>query len=296
MIFRWRWLYLLCGLFILCADGRAEPVVLSPDEEMLSRAGDRLKTADWNAAESLYLKAAQSPDVLTRIHAYEGLRDVYRKVKATKKRQGAERNLSKEKKFYEQLLPLTLDHYDSYVVRPGDSYHKLAVTRGISETRLKTVNSRKKLVTGDRILIPIERDNLFIDKEKRRLVWFRGEEIIKIYPIAVGKKETETPEGDYRIIEKIANPTWYKEHEVIPPGDPKNLLGTRWLGLNHKGYGIHGTKHPNSIGSAASHGCIRMLNRDVEELFEWVPIGTRVLIQNQTAPDVTVARSEPADR
>ena len=67
---------------------------------------------------------------------------------------------------------------------------------------------------------------------------------------------------------------------VIPPGKA-NPLGTRWIGLSRKGYGIHGTNNPRSIGRRASHGCIRMRNRDVEELFEMVAVGDRVEISER---------------
>jgi hypothetical protein len=88
----------------------------------------------------------------------------------------------------------------------------------------------------------------------------------KSYPIALGKPETPTPVGDWKVINKYKN--WGKG------------FGTRWIGLNVPWgiYGIHGTNRPHSIGENASHGCIRMLNRHVEELYELVSIGTRVSI------------------
>jgi lipoprotein-anchoring transpeptidase ErfK/SrfK len=72
---------------------------------------------------------------------------------------------------------------------------------------------------------------------------------------------------------------------VVPPG-PSNPLGTRWLGLSVKGFGIHGTNVPQSIGKNASHGCIRMRNSDVEELFELVQVGDAVEIYNESNPIV----------
>ena len=86
----------------------------------------------------------------------------------------------------------------------------------------------------------------------------------KTYPIAVGKMVTPTPAGTYKIINKAIN-----------PGGP---YGVRWLGLSKKGYGIHGTNNPSSIGKNVSHGCIRMFNKDVLELSNVVPIGTQVKI------------------
>lgn len=109
----------------------------------------------------------------------------------------------------------------------------------------------------------------------------------KTYPISIGTALNPSVLGDTTIINKVANPTYYppngpaKGLQPIPPG-PNNPVGTRWLGLDFPGYGIHGTNNPNSIGSAASLGCIRMLNEDVEELTELVKVGTIVRIIYQT--------------
>jgi L,D-transpeptidase ErfK/SrfK len=103
------------------------------------------------------------------------------------------------------------------------------------------------------------------------------DEVIKVYDAAVGAPSTPSPVGEFRIVTRIAHPTWYTPGKVVPPGK-NNPLGTRWLGLSASGYGIHGTNAPSSIGNAASHGCIRMRNRDVEELFELVDVGVRVIV------------------
>src|SRR4029079_4138368 len=85
------------------------------------------------------------------------------------------------------------------------------------------------------------------------------------------------------VINHIANPTWYGKGNVVAPG-PNNPIGTPWMGLSQKGYGIHGTTAPWSIGKNASHGCIRLRNRDVEQLFEMVGVGDKVeLIGERTA-------------
>lgn len=103
-------------------------------------------------------------------------------------------------------------------------------------------------------------------------VMVRGE-VYKQYPIAIGKQDTPTPVGDYVVINKYKN--WAE------------WFGTRWIGLNVMWgtYGIHGTNRPESIGKHASHGCIRMLNRDVEELYEMVKIGTKVRILGHVLGD-----------
>jgi L,D-transpeptidase ErfK/SrfK len=118
----------------------------------------------------------------------------------------------------------------------------------------------------------------------RKLALVDGDRVIKVYDVAVGKSSTPSPAGEFQIVNHIANPTWYGPNKVVGPG-AANPVGTRWMGLSAKGYGIHGTNAPNSIGKAASHGCIRMRNRDVEELFELVGVGVTVELHEER-PDV----------
>ena len=108
---------------------------------------------------------------------------------------------------------------------------------------------------------------------------------VKVYPIAVGKPGTPSPTGTFEIVERVVNPTWYGPHKVVAPG-PDNPLGTRWMGLSFKGYGIHGTNAPHSIGKSASHGCIRMRRQDVEELFDLVRVGEEVELLEQPTGEV----------
>lgn len=111
---------------------------------------------------------------------------------------------------------------------------------------------------------------------------FEDDRLVAGYPIAVGKRSTPSPRGSFQVSAKVKNPTWYgPSNEIVPPGK-NNPVGTRWIGLDKKGYGIHGTNAPNSIGRAASHGCIRMRNRDAEDLFSRVRIGDEVRIVYET--------------
>lgn len=110
---------------------------------------------------------------------------------------------------------------------------------------------------------------------ERKLFLIEDNAIRKTYDTAVGKPSTPSPEGTFTIVNRIPHPTWYGSRKPVAPGR-KNPLGTRWLGLSAAGYGIHGTNNPASIGKAASKGCIRMRNRDVEELFELVDAGVTV--------------------
>src|SRR3954454_3771952 len=118
----------------------------------------------------------------------------------------------------------------------------------------------------------------------RKLAVIEDDRVLKIYPTAVGAPVSPSPEGDFTIINHIANPTWYHQGRVVPPGKA-NPLGPRWLGLSRKGYGIHGTNAPSSIGRNASHGCIRMRNRDVEELFDMVAVGDTVVLRPERTPE-----------
>ena len=120
---------------------------------------------------------------------------------------------------------------------------------------------------------------------------YEDNERVKSYRIAVGKPSTPTPLGSFQIATKVKHPTWYgPRKQVVLPGK-NNPVGTRWMGLDKKGYGIHGTNEPNSIGHAASHGCIRMLNREAEDLFTRVQVGDAVEIQAETeTADATTMR------
>ena len=116
---------------------------------------------------------------------------------------------------------------------------------------------------------------LIVNIAARKVVLVEDGKVVKMYPVAVGKHSTPSPSGNFHIVSHVANPTYSHDGKVVGPG-PSNPVGTRWMGLGFKGYGIHGTNHPESIGHAASHGCIRMRNHDVEELFELVRVGDEV--------------------
>jgi hypothetical protein len=111
----------------------------------------------------------------------------------------------------------------------------------------------------------------------RELVLLEDGRVKQIYRVAVGKPATPSPAGSFSIVRRVSNPTYSHNGRVVAPG-PENPVGSRWMGLSLKGYGIHGTNEPNSIGKAASHGCIRMAKSDLEELYAQVQIGDAVEI------------------
>jgi len=106
---------------------------------------------------------------------------------------------------------------------------------------------------------------IVVDLSDRTLYLLDGDAVVNQFPVGIGRMVTRTPTGDYRIVNKQAN-----------PGGP---FGVLWMGLSKPHYGIHGTNNPSSIGRMVSHGCIRMRNEDVLKLSSLAPIGTRVTIR-----------------
>jgi len=121
---------------------------------------------------------------------------------------------------------------------------------------------------------------IIISIPDRQLALIDNGQVVKIYPIAVGSTDTPSPEGDFTVISRVSNPSWTHKGKVVGPGKD-NPVGSRWMGLSLKGYGIHGTNVPRSIGKAASHGCFRMSKKDVEELFKLVRVGDVVTVRGE---------------
>ena len=119
----------------------------------------------------------------------------------------------------------------------------------------------------------------------RKLVVMENGAVLRVFPVAVGADVSPSPTGEFEIASRLTAPTYYHSGIVIPAG-ADNPLGPRWVGLNKKGYGIHGTNMPGSIGKAASHGCIRMRNLDIVQFFAMVTVGDRVEIHGQRDEEV----------
>jgi lipoprotein-anchoring transpeptidase ErfK/SrfK len=103
----------------------------------------------------------------------------------------------------------------------------------------------------------------------------------------MGTERTTSPAGTFTIVNRVTNPTYYAgKGKTVAPG-ARNPIGTRWIGLSQKGYGIHGTDQPKSIGFAKSHGCIRLRNEDVERLFERVRTGDVVELHAERTPELS---------
>ncbi|MCU0544722.1 MAG: L,D-transpeptidase [Oscillatoriaceae cyanobacterium Prado104] len=131
---------------------------------------------------------------------------------------------------------------------------------------------------------PVEEVRLVLRLRERRVYVYRQNKVQTSFPVAVGKDGWETPTGNFKVLQMIKDPVW--EHpwtgELVPAG-PDNPLGTRWIGFWTDGknvIGFHGTPNPESIGRAASHGCVRMFDKDVRALFEKVAVGTPVIVEH----------------
>ncbi len=120
----------------------------------------------------------------------------------------------------------------------------------------------------------------------RKLAVLENGNVLAYFPVAVGAAVSPSPTGEFLIVSRVANPTYYHDGLVMPAGRG-NPVGTRWMGLNLKGYGIHGTNAPRSVGHATSHGCIRLRNRDVERLYAMLHVGDIVEIRGERDEEIT---------
>ncbi len=167
-----------------------------------------------------------------------------------------------------------------YTAQPGDTLSKIAKKYSTTVEFIRKSNGLKNdsIHEGMKLKIMKTTFKIAIDISDHQLKLYANHELIKTYSVATGRVGKATPKGTFTIVNKLENPVWYHEGTAIPSGDPKNILGTRWLGFSLKSYGIHGTTLPETVGTAASEGCIRILNSEVEELYSIVPQGATVTL------------------
>jgi len=135
---------------------------------------------------------------------------------------------------------------------------------------------------------------IIISIADRKLALMEDGRVLKRYPIAVGTRGTPSPDGDFVIVNRARDPTYRHRDKEIGPGKD-NPLGSRWMGLSLKGYGIHGTNVQSSVGKAASHGCFRMRTQDVEELYTLVEIGDTVSVRRERDEMIAQVFATPAE-
>ena len=177
-----------------------------------------------------------------------------------------------------------------YTVKKGDALTTIAYRNQSTVGGLQRMNELNRtsalIIPGDKFSYISGTWSIRVSKSRFRLMLMLDGKLYRIYQISTGRQD-RTPAGTFVIKDKAINPAWTPPGKSIPYGDPQNILGTRWMGLRPKegtdqnltGYGIHGTTEPDTIGSAASLGCIRMRNEEVEELFDFIPLPSE---KNQT--------------
>ncbi|MFB3879847.1 MAG: L,D-transpeptidase family protein [Armatimonadota bacterium] len=186
-------------------------------------------------------------------------------------------------------LPAVFGRPETYQRKGTESIYRIARSFGVSASAIHNANSGDLNAGGELLLIPKQHiaplasaDGIVVNLTERGLYLYQRGRPARYFPVAIGMRGWETPTGEFTITTKAKNPTWFPpswavQEEPVPPG-PDNPLGDRWMGLSIKGYGIHATNAPRSIGSYTSHGCMRMYPEQAHELYDLVKVGTPVTI------------------
>lgn len=177
---------------------------------------------------------------------------------------------------------MSIDLLASYYGQPTSRIEKL------SSGKLRIDQRRIEPKFSDRL------NGIVLNVPEAHVYLVRDGQIVKSYPVGVSRSNWQVPLGHTKVVRMAKNPTWYVPQSIqqemarkglevkqqVPPG-PNNPLGTRWIGFSNGSYGFHGTIDPASIKDYESHGCVRMLKSDVEDLYERVEVGTPVYIYYQ---------------
>ena len=276
----------------LSAEG--PPTVTTPEPARPAPAVARVSPAKPVDVERLLSKAraleGRHPQDL---HALAGARQEYLAVL------GMTRDKSIRQKVEERLgkinvelvfTPLPMPEKTDYIVQRGDSIERIARRFGSTVSLIQKSNNIANpnlIKAGDSYRIFTGKFGISISKTRNDLVLTLNGKFFKRYRVGTGKYG-KTPIGTFKIVDKIVEPVWWRpDGKEVPFGDPRNILGTRWMALratgdtqDARGYGIHGTWDNNTIGKAASAGCIRMMNKDVEEIYALVPMSCPVVIED----------------
>lgn len=176
-----------------------------------------------------------------------------------------------------------------YVIAQSDTLDALGRRFEVSPSLIQRVNGitdPRRLRIGQRIKIPRSDFHIEVYKDQFKVAVFDNGDFFVSYPCRIGREEYMTPIGTFHVESRSADPVWNDPTtgRTVAAGDQDNELGTRWLGFRENAsLGIHGTIHPESIGSPASNGCIGLLTEDVEELYDLIPRGTEVRIYQTRA-------------
>jgi lipoprotein-anchoring transpeptidase ErfK/SrfK len=246
----------------------------------MSQQAGALKFKDASKEEVELFNAAsrylQSGDLLSAKDTY---RSIIEKFPGSDNVQRAQEELENTNVLM-LFSPIPTSDSVLYEIQKGDTLAKIAKKFSNTQDMILRANNLKnpKVVPlGRKIKVHNEKFSIVVDKSQNTLTLKSSDKIVKTYRVSTGLNNS-TPIGSFKIINKIVDPTWYTAGTVIPADSPKNILGSRWMGLSAPSYGIHGTTEPQSIGKQVTSGCVRMKNSEVEELYQIVPEGTEVII------------------
>ncbi len=231
----------------------------SSAQKLYEEANHLKNSGEWLNAKEIYQKImTESPD--------------FQNMEAVQKELG---DLNMQILFSNTVTPKTVMHE----VAVGDTLGKIAAKYNTTVDFVKLSNniSNNVIRVGQKLRIYKGNFSVLVDKSQNVLLLKDGDEVLKVYHVSTGKNNS-TPVGKYSITSKLIDPVWFNKGVVVPPESPANVLGTRWLGFDLAGYGIHGTIDPEAIGQQATAGCVRMRNEDVEQIYVLLPIGTQVVI------------------
>lgn len=225
-------------------------------------------------AQALDLK--KEGEILEAKESYQKILSDHSDFSDIEKVQKELEDLNMELIFSNTMAP---DRTVMHEVLSGDTLGVLAKKYGTTIDLIKRSNRLTSNVirVGQKLRMWTGTFNIFIDKSQNLLTLKDQEDILKVYSVSTGEGNI-TPVGEFKIVSRLVDPVWFNKGIVVPPESPQNVLGTRWLGFDLSGYGIHGTIDPETIGRQVTAGCVRMYNEDVEELYNIIPRGTRVVI------------------
>lgn len=230
-----------------------------PQGGFLAKADVAFGAGEFLAAKKLYIQAmAECHDSIKLDEIKKKLEDTNMKV---------------------LFSPVLDENSAEYIVQPNDALAKIAKKFNTTVELIKRANNLASDIIriGEKLKVDTSKFSVAIDKSQNVLFLKRGDEVIRTYIVSTGK-DNSSPAGTFKIENKIVSPTWFKTGAVIAPDSPENILGSRWMGFDLKGYGIHGTTEPENLGKQVTLGCVRMKNEEVEELFDVIPVGTEVTV------------------
>jgi len=252
---------IIIGLLLLSGDDEKKEIEANLEVSFLSDAGSAASEGRFLEARRLYKKAMDN-DTIENINE---LKKIQKRIEEINMR---------------IIFSPAVDECSAkYIVKPRDALVKIARKFNTTVSLIKRANNLSSDIIRPNQPLKVNtcKFSIAVDKSQNLLFLKRKGEVIKTYSVSTGK-DGSTPVGNFRIVNKLTNPTWYKVGAVVLPDDPENVLGSRWLGFDIKGYGIHGTIEPDNLGQQITLGCVRMENKEVEELFDIVPTGTEVIV------------------